>query len=566
MPNAYEFGYGEVTFAEPDGTPIFSTTDLGLWTSVDEEPSPDPKWVRVSVPGADGAVDLSRALAGQVTYEQREVRLRFEGQRDTHAEALALVHRMRRALHGARVRMTTMLSAQIGGWYVADCECDGTADADGGVTIDVTAVADPFIRVGNQTLTLPSTGSEHSPYYDSIIEVGSLTPTIVNTIIERYTRGGSGQSDMVNYQPPGASGGTLWCAMNDNLFDIMAWPMATRQSGGTNPMRVSRALDSIQFMRPTGGAASATAQVMASDLSGEWPYYPFGFPFTHSGTNTYGDALLPVTLDVWVHGVSNHGAMSVEVEAVLDGNARGTDGFVTGDVTVSDMWEYDGALDSVPMQLALSIDLGPTNGKVLSAINVTASVAVGAVANVYVGMRPSSEAAPAMFVTPDVRQVAWTAGGPFGRAEENGIRASDWVNITPVETLVTKWTEQTALPNQSTVLAESYERRGTSEGMVPDGTRWLASTIAATGGPYPTTLGYTARERGTVTGDNLTMRATPTLTSDFGGEVTIDGRTAQAPSGTVELGALTVPGGEFEVAYLPYAGEGMTLTWEGGAL
>ena len=80
MPTAYEKTYGAVKFYETDGTPIFDTEDdLDLWTTMDDEPSPEPKWIRVNVPGADGAVDLSRALAGQTTYEMREIRLGFGG-------------------------------------------------------------------------------------------------------------------------------------------------------------------------------------------------------------------------------------------------------------------------------------------------------------------------------------------------------------------------------------------------------------------------------------------------------------------------------------------------------
>ena len=161
MPTAYEKTYGAVAFYDVDGTAIFDTeSDLGLWTTMDEEPSPGPKWIRVDVPGADGAVDLSRALAGQTTYEMREIRLGFGGKCADHATALALVHQMRRALHGARVRVETLLTAQIGGYYIADCECDGIAYASGDVEVTVTATADPFIRVGNQTLALPFVGPD----------------------------------------------------------------------------------------------------------------------------------------------------------------------------------------------------------------------------------------------------------------------------------------------------------------------------------------------------------------------------------------------------------------------
>ena len=71
---------------------------------------------------------------------------------------------------------------------------------------------------------------------------------------------------------------------------------------------------------------------------------------------------------------------------------------------------------------------------------------------------------------------------------------------------------------------------------------------------------------GTVTGSNTTMRSVPRVTSYRGIAVTIDGRTAIVGPGTVDLPALTIPGGSFTVDYVPVGGYDATLTWEGGAL
>ena len=579
MPNAYEFGYGEVTFAEPDGTPIFSTTaDLGLWTSVDEEPSPDPKWVRVSVPGADGAVVLSRALAGQVTYEQREVKLRFEGQRDTHAEALALVHRMRRALHGARVRMTTMLSAQIGGWYVADCECDGTADADGGVTIDVTAVADPFIRVGNQTLALPSTGAAWAsagPY----AETNGSDLTLVRTSVRRYERDPSeGGGTPVNRQPAGVEGGTLWCAMNGNLFDLAQWPLATDRPDSPGDWMTARPMPGrlTLWRKPASPYLDKTVEIRASDLAGDWPYYPFGFPGCNILASDHDTSASAegVAVDFYIALTTGVGTHNFSLNLVFDGTGIGDDGLVQSDAVVSGSWSHtaETAGASVPLVRRVTLDTEAAHqanpdAQVLSAIRISTYMPAGAHATICICMRPSGSQPTDGFVTPDVRQVAWTAGGPFGRSWTGADEyATDRASITPVSTHVRRYVGQTAMPDVSEPLDAPVDAYGTSDGMPPDGTAYVMSTLAATGGPYPTNVAVASYPRGTVTGESLTMRATPTLTSGDGGEVTIDGRTVQAPGGTVELGALTIPGGEFEVAYQPYGGEGMTLTWEGGAL
>ena len=541
MPNAYEFAYGNVIFEEPDGTPIFETADdLGLWLVEDSEPSPEPKWVRVDVPGADGSVDLSRALTGQVQYERRNITMRFAGEEADHATALALVHRMRRALHGARVRMTTMLTAQISGYYVADCECDGTADAGGGVEVTVTATAEPFIRIGTQTLALPFVG----PYAQngSVIETpDGFDPTTATYLVELDGTPGS------YVCPIGADVVRLWWAMGENLFDPSMWPYAGSSTGYSYPWPT---LDGQRVRVSTTSTTGTTRlQLKASDRTGTWPSWPYSFPFTgtDAGSGSTAHLVAYVTGTVTSVGSSPH----VKVTLVEDGTGTDSDGFVQG-TTTSD--SFTPTVGTVSQTLAVT----PVGGLV-SAIDVEAKNVAG---SITVGLALVVGTAPASWEAATLGYADAVLDSPVGWYDTT----SDRVFIRPYDSEVLHFVihdEGTSAGTTSTDAAISVS------GMPPANAAYVSAALMCDGGPsgqvsidaaFPTPC--------TATGTNTTMRSTPSVTTADGAEVTIDGRTAIVGPGTVELPALVIPGGAFTVEYTIFgavAPDG-TLTWEGGAL
>ena len=541
MPTAYEKTYGAVKFYDLGGTAIFDTEDdLDLWTTMDDEPSPEPKWVRVSVPGADGAVDLSRALAGQTTYEMREIHLGFGGKCADHATALALVHQMRRALHGARVRVETLLTKRVSGYYVADCECDGIAYASGDVEVTVNATADPFIRVGSQTLALPFVGPD--VHDGSVIETpDGFDPTTATYLVELDGTAGS------YVCPIGADVVRLWWAMGENLFDASAWPYAGASTGYSYPWPT---LDGQKVRVSTTSTTGTTRlQLKASDRTGTWPSWPFSFPFTgtDAGSGSTAHLVAYFTGTVSAVGSSPH----VKVTLVEDGTGTDSDGFVQGTTTSA---SFTPTVGTVSQTLAVT----PVGG-VVSAIDVEAKNVAG---NITVGLALVVGTAPASWEAATLGYADAVLDSPVGWYDTT----SDRVFIRPYGSEVLHFVihdDGTSTGTTSTDAAIAVS------GMPPANAAYVSAALMCDGGPsgqvsidaaFPTPC--------TATGSNTTMRSTPSVTTSDGATVTIGGRTATVGPGTVALPALTIPGGTFTVDYALFGAlaSDATLSWEGGVL
>lgn len=558
MPTVYEKSYGSVKFYEPDGTPIFDTEDdLGLWTSVDEEPSPEPKWVRVSVPGADGAVDLSRALAGQVTYERREIALQFVGKCASHAAALALVHQMRRALHGARVRMETVLTAQISGYYIADCECDGVALTSGEVTVDVTATADPFIRVGNQTLALPAATSRDG----EALNVQDV-PEGGDPSVATYTVRLSGEISSADVQdsPVMATSARLWWAMGDNLFDPTLWPYETSDPfSGVFDGRV-RLASSL--------SSGATVEVKASSATGTWPEWPHSFPF-----GWFGDIHQQIAVDPSGQRIVAHvtgtvysvgSTPTVTVTAIANGTGTDADGHVQGLTTSASTSLSVGNVDQTFVIDPATATWSGSGATALSAIRCEVS---GAWADLRVYLMLTCDPTLTTWEAPTLGYSDVTWATPIGWYDA----MSDSVSIGPVDAYVRHfvYTDGGGTSTGRVSVEPWLVEPATVTQMPPTDAKWVSASVGQTGGQTGATWLYgTYPTPSTATGTNTTMRSTPSITTNHGAQVTIDGSTATVGPGTVALPALVIPGGTFTVDYALFGSNPTdgTLTWEGGAL
>ena len=554
----YEKSYGSVKFYEPDGTPIFDTEDdLGLWTSVDEEPSPEPKWVRVSVPGADGAVDLSRALAGQVTYERREIALQFVGKCASHAAALALVHQMRRALHGARVRMETVLTAQISGYYIADCECDGVALTSGEVTVDVTATADPFIRVGNQTLALPAATSRDG----EALNVQDV-PEGGDPSVATYTVRLSGEISSADVQdsPVMATSARLWWAMGDNLFDPTLWPYETSDPfSGVFDGRV-RLASSL--------SSGATVEVKASSATGTWPEWPHSFPF-----GWFGDIHQQIAVDPSGQRIVAHvtgtvysvgSTPTVTVTAIANGTGTDADGHVQGLTTSASTSLSVGNVDQTFVIDPATATWSGSGATALSAIRCEVS---GAWADLRVYLMLTCDPTLTTWEAPTLGYSDVTWATPIGWYDA----MSDSVSIGPVDAYVRHfvYTDGGGTSTGRVSVEPWLVEPATVTQMPPTDAKWVSASVGQTGGQTGATWLYgTYPTPSTATGTNTTMRSTPSITTNHGAQVTIDGSTATVGPGTVALPALVIPGGTFTVDYALFGSNPTdgTLTWEGGAL
>jgi len=79
-----------VTFTPASGTAWTPTSSTNGWVLSELEAHPaQPKYNFVEIPGANGALDLSRAVSGSIAYGQRTIRMVF-GSNNTTTRAAAM--------------------------------------------------------------------------------------------------------------------------------------------------------------------------------------------------------------------------------------------------------------------------------------------------------------------------------------------------------------------------------------------------------------------------------------------------------------------------------------------
>lgn len=564
MPTTYEKAYGSVKFYEPDGTAIFDTEDdLGLWTSVDEEPSPDPKWVRVDVPGADGAVDLSRALAGQVTYGLREVTLGFVGSCADHAAALALVRQMRSALHGARVRVETVLTARIGGWYLADCECDGTAHPNGAVEVEVRAWADPFIRIGTRSLLFSQSLSNVTLEKCQLSSLPTELLRGVGHIDASFPPG--------SHNPLGATSARLWWARGANLLDpsqlaMRAW---TYPSSAQVPSDVATTFGaSVDGQTITLGSIDAANEYKVDMLTSPRKGVSIastGIPFLNVG-DTYGNAVsVGVFLSGSVTAVSSpHVRLGIAKTA-----STGADGWVWGTLSepVSTMPTTPAANTEYGDELVCTgtVSVSSADTEPLSALWVRVGGITGTDIRVRVAI-VSGSTPPTTWEAADLGYATVDFGGSWCSRmtiDRDSAVIQPWGEVT-----TTHRCKQTANPARAEAQTPATTTTGSIDGWPPaDATALCLAAVNMYGEPCATsTIKGTYYFTSSSTVQNDDMRATPTVTSNGGAFVAIGSVKAIVPPGSRDVPELTIPSGQFSLEHATLGGTSGKVEWEGGVL
>lgn len=571
MSNTHSKDYGAVRFYDLEGNMLFDTVeDYELWTSVDTEPSPDPKWVRVSVPGADGAVDLSRALAGQVTYNQRKIELRFIGSAGNHAGGVQLVRTMRSLLHGKRLRIVTMLTSLVDGYYVADCECDGKAYPDGTVVLDVNATAEPFIRLGTEYLTLPASGVT-SPSYRMVDTVDAAIAKGAAYIVAEMKA-----SAPTNCTPKNARSGKLWFARGPvaesiNLLDLTEYSAVTYSGNGQGGYAYDGSAVSVGPEVNLGALsigsykyAYVSALKRTGDIS-DWPYSG-GFPFlTGNGSNP--TCYIGVYLTGKIDSVSNPTVGGYAHHSVLgtDDHGRPESSAATSMTYTSIATLAAGSYDDTLIG-RLSV---PTNTQnyPLSVLELVFSGITSSGLQVRLVAMRAAASLPAHWVEPSIGYVGIDFGGTFCRTRNS----TDSALITAAEVSVTHNCGLLTSGYIGYALDTSYTTRGMMDGWLPPDAKLMSMTLTnAYGEDCPTVylMAYPSDVL-TVIGENGTMRSTPTL--ECGGHgcyIKIGDTSMVVGAGTHELDAITIGEGDFEVEYatIGYGSTDALLSWEGGVL
>lgn len=138
-----------------DGATTYnSVADWGFTLTHCDEQKPAPKFERIDVPGANGSVDVSTALRGDIPFKDREVELTFFKNCSDHDAAFALANTVASAIHGKQMDIQTPDSYEDGDtWYSGDVEITECRFDDRACEIDVKAVCGPF-RIANTVSSL----------------------------------------------------------------------------------------------------------------------------------------------------------------------------------------------------------------------------------------------------------------------------------------------------------------------------------------------------------------------------------------------------------------------------
>lgn len=127
-----------------------SFRDYGMWLR--ERPhvgNPEPKIDYVEIPGADGVLDVTEAVTGEVKYGEREMLFRFSVQADI-AEQQNIKMRLRNDLHGKRMHI--VLDEDSDYYYDGRVNVKFVDEMPWKFGVDISVMADPFKYELEETL------------------------------------------------------------------------------------------------------------------------------------------------------------------------------------------------------------------------------------------------------------------------------------------------------------------------------------------------------------------------------------------------------------------------------
>ena len=164
-------------------------------------PLPTPKTSTVDIKGADGLLDLSEVLTGDILYNNRTIKLTFEMMDDT--DYYNLISEISNYLHGKRITVNLTNDEDyyyVGRASISNWEC---VKRQGKIVIDVDC--DPYkyavtettmiVNVANQTKTITLQNSRKR-----VCPNLNVTGTITLTIDDVEYELSEGQQQLVNFR------------------------------------------------------------------------------------------------------------------------------------------------------------------------------------------------------------------------------------------------------------------------------------------------------------------------------------------------------------------------------
>ena len=154
-----------------------SADDWGLMLTARNSAPPTPKYVKVSVDGRDGDLNLSRVLTGDIRYNNRPASYSFFTSNGTSEEREELISNIINELHGQEVKIIEPDDPDH--YLIGDAEVVNVVNNKAYATFDVMATCEPYrysINDVNRVINLTATDT-------NVVITNAGTKTLIPTLI-----------------------------------------------------------------------------------------------------------------------------------------------------------------------------------------------------------------------------------------------------------------------------------------------------------------------------------------------------------------------------------------------
>jgi hypothetical protein len=154
-----------------------SADDWGLILTARNSIPPTPKYVRVSVDGRDGDLNLSRVLTGEIRFNNRVVYYSFIATEGSQEEREELISFITNELHGQEIKIIEPDDPTH--YLIGDVEITNVVNNRAYSTFDVMATCEPYryaINDVNRVINLTNTET-------NVVITNAGTKTLIPTVI-----------------------------------------------------------------------------------------------------------------------------------------------------------------------------------------------------------------------------------------------------------------------------------------------------------------------------------------------------------------------------------------------
>ncbi len=156
-----------------------TVADWGLILSAKTINPPTPKTITVNIDGRDGTLDLSRALTGEMKFNDREASFSFLVTEGSQSDREYMIRTIINALHGQRLKIIEPDFPEL--YLIGECSVGNVVNNKAYGSFTVSAVCEPYkysVDEVNRVISLSSTPTDIVLHN---LGTKSLIPTITVT-------------------------------------------------------------------------------------------------------------------------------------------------------------------------------------------------------------------------------------------------------------------------------------------------------------------------------------------------------------------------------------------------